>query len=412
MIIRYRHLFAGLSPIITPYLAATALVIAGTWGLYELHAWLERIEGATLRPFTIGFLVPLGIVAALYGRYPALYALALSLALSAYALMPSTGLVVDRVSDVTGLVFLAITGCMLIYTVEVAHVNRELTRQAEARADIEEHLRLREQNIATTLQTALQPVLPSDVPGLSLGYFYKAALEEATIGGDFYDAFTLSGTTTAIIIGDVSGKGLHAAAQIATVRNMLRFALYGGRPMAQTVTELNAILTRRDLLSGFVTAFIGVYDAESGTLTYISCGHEPPIVCRAGGDVEQLPPTGMPLGVCEEAVYTEQDVAISAGDTVLLYTDGLSESGPTRSEMLSSEGIVRMLCDPEVAAARGGVEAMIDQLIVRADAHARGVWNDDVCIVAARVTKGVKTRRKHVDEIEEHSDDKVRLSYV
>ena len=100
-----------------------------------------------------------------------------------------------------------------------------LTRSASEAARVQQ----RERNIATQLQQALQPAVPETIAGLSLAHYYEAALDEAGVGGDFYDVYAVDKGCTALIVGDLSGKGLAAASQVATVRNMLRAVLYLGR---------------------------------------------------------------------------------------------------------------------------------------------------------------------------------------
>ena len=154
----------------------------------------------------------------------------------------------------------------------------------------------REHAIAQQLQDALQPALPERVLGLSVGRFTKPALDEAQIGGDFFDIFALDKELYAILIGDVSGKGLAAAQQLALVRNSLRTTLYLYRAPAQAATALNRIVTAHDLLVGFVTTWVGVYDALTGEIAYCSCGHEPGIIRRGercdGGDGNHGAATG------------------------------------------------------------------------------------------------------------------------
>ena len=154
---------------------------------------------------------------------------------------------------------------------------------SQAQAALESaRLRQRELRIANALQDALQPALPAHVPGLSLGAYTKPALDEAQVGGDFYDVFALDKELYAVVIGDVSGKGLAAATQLATVRNMLRGVLYQYRAPAPALTGLNSIVTTHGLIQGFVTLFAGLYDARTGEIVYASCGHEPGLLHRAG----------------------------------------------------------------------------------------------------------------------------------
>ena len=180
-------------------------------------------------------------------------------------------------------------------------------RDISARKETEQALATlyeREHTIATRLQDALQPKVPDYVPGLRVAPFTKPALDEAEIGGDFFDVFALDKELYALVIGDVSGKGLAAAAQLALVRNSLRTTLYQYRAPTEAVTILNTILTAHDLLIGFVTAFVGIYDAATGRVTFASCGHEPGLLRRAAtGAVETLDATGPPLGIVENADY-------------------------------------------------------------------------------------------------------------
>ena len=121
----------------------------------------------------------------------------------------------------------------------------------------------REHAIAQQLQDALQPAVPDHV----LGWRWAASpacTRGGAVGGDFYDVFPLDKELHALVIGDVSGKGLAAAQQLALIRNSLRTTLYLYRAPAQAAAGLNAIVTSHDLLIGFVTAWVGVYDAATG----------------------------------------------------------------------------------------------------------------------------------------------------
>ena len=244
-----------------------------------------------------------------------------------------------------------------------------------------ERLTERERNIATQLQEALQPALPESVPGLAVASFTRPALQEAQIGGDFFDIFPLDKELYALVIGDVSGKGLAAAQQLALVRNSLRTTLYLSRTPAQAATSLNTILTAHDLLVGFVTAFVGVYDVSTGQIIYVSCGHEPGLLRRTGGRVQELETTGPPLGVDQNAVYGEGRILLAAGDALLLYTDGLSEAGPSRLELLGTAGLTRLLASlPDGA----DLQAQAETLVAEVSAYTDGVFRDDVAVLLVR----------------------------
>ena len=245
-----------------------------------------------------------------------------------------------------------------------------------------ERIAARERNIAAQLQDALQPPLPAFVPGLEVGSFTRPALQEAQVGGDFFDVFPLDKEQHAVVIGDVSGKGLAAAAQLALIRNSLRTTLYLSQRPAQAAASLNAIVTAHDLLVGFVTAFVGIYDAATGQIIYASCGHEPGLIRRAvGGAIEELETTGPPLGVDQNALYSDQTLTLAPGDTLLLYTDGLSEAGPTRRDLLGTAGLARLFAAlPPADPAQSQAEALVRQ----AGSYAGGLFRDDIAVLTLR----------------------------
>ena len=243
----------------------------------------------------------------------------------------------------------------------------------------------REHRIAAELQNALLPTKPERVPRLELAPYMKPALDEAEIGGDFYDVFALDERYYALIVGDVSGKGLAAAAQLALIRNSLRTTLYLYHTPVAAVTQLNNILIEHELLVGFVTAFVSVYDSATGQITYASCGHEPGLVRRATtGDVEELETTSPPLGATETAIFMESVMTLTEGDILFLYTDGLSEAGPDRRNLLGTEGLKSLF------AAQGdspNLDMMATKIIDTASAYATGTFRDDVCLLIARHIK-------------------------
>lgn len=241
----------------------------------------------------------------------------------------------------------------------------------------------RELTISEHLQNALTPALPGNVPGLALASFYRSALAESRVGGDFFDVFPLDKGCIALIVGDLSGKGLQAASQVATVRNMLRFALYQSESLAQSLRSLNDTISEHDLLTGFVSLFAGVYNSGDGTFTYVSCGHEPGLLYRgATGAVEELPPTGPVIGAAAGRNYRALSMPFAPEDVLLLYTDGLSEAGRNRHDFLETRGLARILAE---AAEDTDAERIKDRIVAAVEAHAGGLPHDDMCALIARV---------------------------
>ncbi len=255
----------------------------------------------------------------------------------------------------------------------------------------------REHRIAEQLQAALTPSVPERIPGMALAKHYEAALAEAGVGGDFYDVFPMDKGCTALVVGDLSGKGLAAASQVATVRNMLRYALYRARTLAGAMGGLNALLAEQGLLTGFATLFVGAYDGGAGTLTYVNCGQEPALLRRAaGGSVEHLVPTGPVLGSFDGAIFEARTVMLGPGDALAVFTDGLTEVGRSRTQMLGVEGVEDLLAEAVILEQSNSAENenaenenaeavakhLARRLIARVNEAAEGgVMRDDVCLL-------------------------------
>jgi PAS domain S-box-containing protein len=268
---------------------------------------------------------------------------------------------------------------------------------AQVRSSIEStRIQQRERNIAQQLQEALQPAPPPEIPGLALKGFYRPALDEAAVGGDFYDVFPVSDGCTAVCVGDLSGKGLSAASQVATCRNMMRYALYARTTLAEAAVDLNRVLTRHNLLPGFATLFFGVFDEKSHELTYVNCGQEPALIWRvASGFVEELTPTGPVMGAFPDSVFGERRVQLECGDAFAVFTDGLTEIGPTRRDLLELQGVKALFQKSandsarrrlRLLAAAPMAEGIVARLIAGVDDYAQGGLRDDIALLVGVVT--------------------------
>ena len=258
--------------------------------------------------------------------------------------------------------------------------------ERRAMEDERERITQREHRIAEQLQEALQPPLPQSVPGLTLADYYRPALEEAGVGGDFADVFAADKGVTFLVVGDLSGKGLAAASQVAIVRNMLRFALYNGRTLAGPITTLSRTLTDHDLLTGFATLFVGRYEASEHLLSYVNCGQDAGLILRGKtGQVEPLPPTGPVLGGFAEATFTEESVRLDPGDVLAVFTDGLTEAGPSRTSLLTGDGVASLLAETadRQASEPTTAEAVVRHLMAGVDTYAEAGIRDDQCLLVA-----------------------------
>ncbi|MDQ4084403.1 MAG: SpoIIE family protein phosphatase [Actinomycetota bacterium] len=183
---------------------------------------------------------------------------------------------------------------------------------------------LRERDVAVTLQRSLLPQVLPRVPGLALAWRYFPGATGTNVGGDWYDVIPLEGGRVALIIGDVMGRGLRAAAVMGQLRATARAHVYANLGPADVLARTDTELMRLEQ-EQIATALLAVLDPGTGTLTVASAGHLPPLVRTDDGAVVYLDVTpGPPLGTGTGG-YTELQVTLPEGATVLLYTDGLVE---------------------------------------------------------------------------------------
>ena len=201
----------------------------------------------------------------------------------------------------------------------------------------------RNKHVAEVFQTSMLPAIPARIGGFQFADKYQAALDESTLGGDFYDLFALGSDTVGIVMADVSGKGLKAAVQTAMVKYTLRgFAYEAPSAPAAVLGRVNDVLSAETSgFEGFVTLFFGVLNTESGDFSYSSAGHEPPLWRDAAtGSVSPLGcESGLPLGSLPGGGYDTRSRHFAPGDMLLLYTDGLSEARSPQNMFLGTEGL-------------------------------------------------------------------------
>ncbi len=233
--------------------------------------------------------------------------------------------------------------------------------------------------IAHTLQAELLPSRLPDIPGVSLAVRYRAAGELNEVGGDFYDVFEKRDGGWAFEIGDVSGKGAEAAAVTALARHTVRTAsLQPASPKSLLETLNDALLLQR-AGSEFCTVCLARLSLEPGLrrLTVALGGHPPALLLRADGTVEAIGEPGTLLGVFADPDLREAETDLAPGDTVLLYTDGVTEAGPTGAE-IGDEGLAELL-----GTLRGlGPEAIVDAIEQAAVDIQDGQPRDDIALVA------------------------------
>ena len=182
--------------------------------------------------------------------------------------------------------------------------------------------------IAREIQLAILPRIfppfPENEAQLDIAAQMTAAKD---VGGDFYDFFRIDDDRIGFVIADVSGKGIPAAIFMAVSRTLIRaIGIRGGSP-AESMTYVNDLLTKESVDCMFVTVFYGIYNTQTGEITYCNAGHNPPYLLKAGGTVEVLPMPNNPfVGAVENMTYHEEKMQLEKGDTLYMFTDGVNEA--------------------------------------------------------------------------------------
>ena len=238
------------------------------------------------------------------------------------------------------------------------------------------HALARERRITDQLQRCFRSELPLKLPGYTLGHVYQTALDEARIGGDFYDIFPLGRDRYGVLIGDVSGKGLEAAVVTVKARYYLRGYAAQYEDPVEVVRLLNEVLCRDLEGEAFVTLFYGVLSLTTHRLTYVTAGHELPLLL-VNDEVTPLHTTGPLLGISPELAYEARELELSPGASLLLYTDGATEAR-TEDGFLGMRGIAsRLIGRARSASGQGLVERLASDI----EEFARGYLSDDMALM-------------------------------
>ena len=206
----------------------------------------------------------------------------------------------------------------------IGHMVAQRRRIAELR-ELEDRRREKDLAMAQTIQLSVLSVLFPDEP--DYGIFAKM-MTAREVGGDFYEFLTLPDGKVLIAVADVSGKGIPAALFMMRAKAVVRAAVFE-RPdnLAEAVCQANESLSDGNEADMFVTAWIGVFDRETGGLSFVNAGHNPPLVKRANGAVEWLKERGgLALAAMTGVPYRVHSCLLEPGDAILLYTDGVIEA--------------------------------------------------------------------------------------
>lgn len=263
-------------------------------------------------------------------------------------------------------------------------VSKTLQQLVELRQSVREHdqlLALRhELDIAAGIQQSILPQRFPPFPERGDFDIYAAMLPAKEVGGDFYDFFLIDRDRLAVVIADVSGKGVPAALFMAVSRTLIKSTAMEGVGPETCVQRVNAQLCLDNRSEMFVTVFYGVLDTRTGVLEYCNAGHNAPYLLGADGAAAALERTGdMVLGAIDTARYHAKRVTMQRGDRLLLYTDGVTEAMDVGFALFSDERLLAHLQQ----AHGSGPERLVRELLEEVKQFSGAApQSDDITVMA------------------------------
>ena len=256
--------------------------------------------------------------------------------------------------------------------------NIALAEEAAQRRVLEEEL-----GLARRIQERL---LPSELPRLPGWELHGHNTPSRHVSGDLYQGvLQREGTACAVMIADVAGKGVAASLLAASVEALAAGALEDGLPPPEACARVSRLLYQRTPQEKYATAFLAVLEAGGGRVEYANAGHNAGLLVRAGGEVERLGPTGVPLGALPSVSYRGASVEMADGDTLVLYTDGITEAANADDEELGIDRLAALCCERRADTVGELARAIGEAVAAFAGGRPRG---DDQTLVLLRRSVG------------------------
>jgi sigma-B regulation protein RsbU (phosphoserine phosphatase) len=230
-------------------------------------------------------------------------------------------------------------------------------------------------------------LLPRDEPRLHDFEVTGASIPSREIGGDYYDYVARTDDMIGVAIGDVSGKGMPAALLMSNLQASLHGQVLHPGSVSGVVERVNNLLVRSTDPHMFATFFYGLLDASTATFTCTNAGHNPPLLLRSDGSLQELTTGGLLLGMLGEQPYLQDTVHLEPGEVIVLYTDGITEAvGPSAEEddpeAMFGEEALREVIRRSRHLPAAGIQAAI---LAAVNEHTTGVaQSDDITLVVIR----------------------------
>ncbi len=201
-----------------------------------------------------------------------------------------------------------------------------------------------ELSIATEIQSSMLPCIFPPFPNRTEFDIYATMTPAKEVGGDFYDFFLVDDDHLALVIADVSGKGVPAALFMVITKVLLKNSAQSGKSPKAVLEEVNSQLCANNPIDMFVTVWLGILELSTGKLTCANAGHEYPALCRADGQYELVKdPHGLVLACMDGSKYNEYTLQLAPGDRLFVYTDGVAEATDTHNELFGTDRMLASL---------------------------------------------------------------------
>jgi len=260
----------------------------------------------------------------------------------------------------------------------------EVTREVEARRRALAERLESERRVAQELEIAKNVqarLFPQAAPALRTLEYAGACIPARQVGGDYYDFLSLGQNRLGLVVGDVSGKGIAAALLMANLQANLRSqcAMAADEPQ-RLLGSVNQLFCENTTDSAYATLFFAEYDDQSRRLRYANCGHLTGLLLRGDGAVERLAATGTVLGLFADWECTTEELVLFSGDTLLLYTDGVTESFNQSGEEFGEQRLVEALRRHLGSSSQALLGAIVDEV----RRFSPREQHDDITLVVAR----------------------------
>jgi sigma-B regulation protein RsbU (phosphoserine phosphatase) len=223
-----------------------------------------------------------------------------------------------------------------------------------------EQLLARDLEQAGEIQQSFLPLKVPVVRGIDLAGHNSAC---RSVGGDYYDFFTYPDGRVGVVLGDVAGKGMPAALLMSDLRARVQVLAGDPQDLSALVSNLDRMVAIQCPANRFISLFFSVLDPVTGEMDYCNAGHNPPLVIRAGGEVERLEGGGTVLGMLPEVGYEARGCRLAPGDLCAIFSDGVTEAVDRKDEEFGEQRLIDLLVSlrtrPERTTAAAVVEAVV-----------------------------------------------------